>query len=64
MTAQAAALAVVGGRLSRCTLGYTVPAVVEYSAYDLSCAKVMCLVREPDAGDRPVRFDEEDVETE
>ncbi len=33
-------------------------------ADDFSCAKVMCLVREPDAGDRPVRFDEEDVETE
>ena len=26
--------------------------------------KGMSLVREPDAGDRPVRFDEEDVETE
>ena len=33
-------------------------------ADDFSCAKVMRLVREPDAGDRPVRFDEEDVETE
>ena len=34
------------------------------TADDFSCAKVMRLVREPDAGDRPVRFDEEDVETE
>ena len=33
-------------------------------ADDFSCAKGMRLVREPDAGDRPVRFDEEDVETE
>ena len=34
------------------------------TAYDLSCAKVCCLVREPDAGNLHVRFDEEDVETE
>ena len=64
MAAHVVALTVVGGRLSRCTLGYTVPAVVESCAYDLSCVKVMCLVRKPDAGNPPVRFDERDVETE
>ena len=34
------------------------------TAHDLSCAKVCCLVRELDAGNLHVRFDEEDVETE
>lgn len=33
-------------------------------ANDFSCTKLMGLVRELDAGDRSVRFDEEDVETE
>ena len=64
MSAQVVALAVVCSRSGRCALGYTVPVMVERTAYDLSCAKVTSLVREPDAGDRLVRFDEEDVETE
>jgi hypothetical protein len=31
---------------------------------DLPWAKACCLVREPDAGDPPVRFDERRLETE
>jgi hypothetical protein len=64
MITQVVSLAVVCSRPSRCTQGYTVPAVAAHTAYDLSCAKVICLVRKPDAGNRHVRFDERDVETE
>ena len=46
-------------------VGVTRPcAVVGRIANDLSRAKACCLVREPDAVNLHVRFDEEDVETE
>ena len=64
MITQVVALAVVCSKLNRCRLGNTTQAVAERTAGDLSCAKVMCLIREPDAGDLHVRFDEEGVETE
>jgi len=44
--------------------GATVRVVERRAARDLPCAKAGCLVREPDAGNPPVRFDEGDVETE
>ena len=65
MTAQVAALAVVCRTLGRCKPGLHGPVRwVGCTADDFSCAKVCCLVREPDAGNLHVRFDEEDVETE
>ena len=64
VTTQVVALAVMCRTLGRSTPGYTVLCVGRVNCDDLSCAKACCLVREPDAGNLHVRFDEEDVETE
>ena len=61
MATQVVALAVMCSTSGRCTPGQHGPVLLPG---DLPCAKVCCLVREPDAGNLHVRFDEEDVETE
>jgi hypothetical protein len=48
----------------KCSEGYTAPAVARSSRARPFVRESMRLVREPDAGDLPVRFDERDVETE
>ena len=48
----------------KCSEGHTAPAVARSSRARPFVRESMRLVREPDAGDLPVRFDERDVETE
>ena len=44
--------------------GHSIPAVARVAYARLSVGEGMRLVREPDAGDLPVRFDERRLETE
>ena len=44
--------------------GLSIPAVARVAYAQLSVGEGMRLVREPDAGDLPVRFDERRLETE
>jgi hypothetical protein len=64
MSAQVAALAVAWRTtVQNYSRGFTIPAVARVAYARPSVSERMRLVREPDAGDLHVRFDERDVET-
>jgi hypothetical protein len=64
MSAQVAALAVAWRTtVQNYGRGFTIPAVARVAYARPSVSERMRLVREPDAGDLHVRFDERDVET-